>query len=123
MNSLKKYKKKLPVLVCIKVNNCTDFLCLLNALVHRTELTSIRTSRYSVLEISVLNNKNNLIEFKNIFKFLFTCRCCLYIFLCTEMSRSVPKCPGTHRTHSLSSPKNVGEILVPIYTIECREIQ
>ena len=27
------------------------------------------TSRYSVLEISILNNKNNLIEFKNIKKF------------------------------------------------------
>ena len=34
----------------------------------RTE--GIRTSRYSVLEISVLNNKNNLIEFKNLFKFV-----------------------------------------------------
>ena len=29
------------------------------------------TSRYSVLEISILNNKNNLIEFKNIKKIFF----------------------------------------------------
>ena len=29
------------------------------------EHTLYATSRYSVLEISVLNNKNNLIEFKN----------------------------------------------------------
>ena len=36
------------------------------------------TSRYSVLEISVLNNKNNLIEFKNFLIFLFTCRRCLF---------------------------------------------
>jgi hypothetical protein len=40
------------------------------------------TSRYSVLEISVLNNKNNLIVFKNFFNFFFTCRRCLHIFLC-----------------------------------------
>ena len=40
------------------------------------------TSRYLVLEISVLNNKNNLIEFKNFLKNIFTCRRCLYKFLC-----------------------------------------
>ena len=39
-------------------------------------------SWYSVLEISVLNNKNNLIEFKNLKQFFFTCRRCLYKFLC-----------------------------------------
>jgi hypothetical protein len=39
------------------------------------------TSRYSVLEISVLNNKKKLIQFKNFKKFFFTCRRCLYIFL------------------------------------------
>ena len=36
------------------------------------------TSRYSVPEISVLNNKNNLIEFKNFLKKMFTCRRCLF---------------------------------------------
>ena len=38
------------------------------------------TSRYSVLEISILNNKNNLIEFKNILKIFFKGRRCLYKF-------------------------------------------
>ena len=45
------------------------------------------TSRYSVLDISVLeilvlNNKNNLIEFKNFLNPFFTCRRCLNKFLC-----------------------------------------
>ena len=44
--------------------------------------TQYWTSRYSVLKISVLNNKNNLIEFKNFLKLFFTCRRCLYKFLC-----------------------------------------
>ena len=44
--------------------------------------TGYWTSRYLVLEISVLNNKNNLIEFKNFLKNIFTCRRCLYKFLC-----------------------------------------
>ena len=38
------------------------------------------TSRYSVLKISVLNNKNNFIEFKNFLNNFFTCRLCLIIF-------------------------------------------
>ena len=39
-------------------------------------------TRYLVLEISVLNNKNNLIEFENFLKNIFTCRRCLYKFVC-----------------------------------------
>ena len=59
------------------------------------------TSRYSVLEISVLNNKNNLIEFKNLKQFFFTCRRCLCKFLCVFFSS-----PG-HRPCELLSRVSV----------------
>ena len=74
-------------LVYLSTSGCCLFIVICMVVHQVSGHLGTWTSRYSILDISVLkisvlNNKNNLIEFKNFLNNCFTCRRCLYKFLC-----------------------------------------